>query len=212
MEYNYYPNTIDLELAKQKKIDYEFELLQKKYIESLEFYIMQKIDIKKYELMITQFSDEIVEINDVENNIYKKCSFFQNGFFYLRNNIHIERLPINQISEIQNAIFNNSILPFEFIKNTVYLLINEGVSKINYGYNNLNDYFEPNIFIFEFSYFAIKIKDAKSYIDIKEHIEDVANKFCQEFNEKFDCKSTYRIYTGIPLLFEVNDIKEKVVD
>lgn len=207
MKYEYYPNTIDLKLINQKKILSEFVLLQKKYVESFEFYIMKKINVKKYDLMLTEFSEDIHYIPDISNNIYKKCSYFESNYFYLRNNIHIERLKIEEINEIRKAIANHSILPFSFIKNTIYLMIDEGIKKISYGYDNLDDYFEPDIFIFEFSYFSLKINDVKNFITIKNHFEKIANSFCQEFNEVFNCKSTYRLYTGLPLLYNIDEME-----
>lgn len=210
MKYNYYPNTIDLELINQKNIDSDYVLLQQKYIESFEFYIMQKMDIKKYDLIITQFSSDISNINDIDNNIYKKSSALKSDYIYLRNNIHIERLEMDEIDEIRNAIIKNNILPFSFIKKTIYLMINEGNKKISYGYDSFDDYFDPNIFIFEFSYFSSKINNAINFLEIKKHFNKVADMFCREFSEKFDCKSTYRIYMGLPLLYEINEIGKEI--
>lgn len=110
--YEFVPNTFNFDKVKLLGINEEnFLALQIKYKQLFERFIISKLDFSN---ILSQLKEKKYPIvNDKKYNFYRKYSLLDNDYIYLRNNIHIENLTIDEIKELASE--NVGI---DFIKKT----------------------------------------------------------------------------------------------
>jgi hypothetical protein len=116
--YDYVPNSYDIDKMKEKNIDFDFLLkLQLKYKSSFDAMLNSMINFANIDKYIN--SDIAIPVlNTNETEFYKFYSKINSKYIYLRNNIHIENLSLEDIETIKSAIFDDSNLSENFLRQT----------------------------------------------------------------------------------------------
>ena len=112
-------------------------------------YLIKNCSLKEYDDIILNSEDSFKEIEKENYDIYQYLSSEYLKFFYIRSNLHIERLDYEELNYLYNKYENNNIdlddSTNEFINNTVNRVIPEIIGEtveINYGPNNIQ-FFRP---------------------------------------------------------------------
>ena len=108
-------------------------------------YIIKKLDLLKYDKLVENSELNYVAIKDENMDIYQDFTKDYLKYFYIRNNLYIERLTREEKEYVfQNFVLDNIELDekmTEFIEKTYPKIIfektnNQTISKINFGPNN----------------------------------------------------------------------------
>lgn len=165
--------------SKFKSIN-EFLSCQLKYRNMLENLILQLID----ENEITNLLIGIPKCNDSDYNFYHKDSLFRNGYLFIRNNIHVERLEDTEIEELNNLDI--------YMKNEVTIFLNKTFLKVMseesrlycYGIPLPENIVDSNGLVFELAYDRPEFKDIsqvhqvdKAYEIIKDNLKTSLKKY-----------------------------------
>ena len=127
-----------------------FSKIYEFYSQSLMFYLDKELELSKREEEIENCILSIKPVKDAEKDAYQSLSFLK--FFYLRNNLKIERIPKELLTILEDRVRNKQTIfdstiediikqtVIEVIKNTNY----PDGTNINYGPSSSMDYFAPN--------------------------------------------------------------------
>lgn len=92
-------------------------------------YIIKKLNLVEHDEKLSKSKLNYVPISDDKKDCYQKNNAKNLKYFYVRNNIYIERLTRQDIEFIQNKRKNNEVLLdkewIEFIENTYPKVIQE---------------------------------------------------------------------------------------
>lgn len=112
-------------------------------------YLIKNCNLKEYDDIILNSEDSFKEIEKEHYDIYQYISSEYLKFFYIRSNLHIERLDYEELNYLYNKYENNNLdlddSASEFINNTVNRVIPEIIGEtveVNYGPNNIQ-FFRP---------------------------------------------------------------------
>ena len=138
-----YPNKITDKLEKMSKQEKENYLLKYfSYRKLFTEYMIKKLDLKKYDDELAESKLNFKPNSEKDMDIYQYFSSEELKYFYIRNNIYIERLNEEETKFLTNKIDDNCELDLEtekFIEDTYEKVIFEDVlgngelCEINYG-------------------------------------------------------------------------------
>lgn len=104
------PQSYDLNLAAEKAICdkkefcLNFMYVQALYRKGLDQYLMEKLDLKKYDDLLANSSLRFIKRDNDSQNVYQQTSSLPLSYIYLHNNIYIERLDRSTLDFLQNRI------------------------------------------------------------------------------------------------------------
>ena len=112
---------------------------------------MKKIPLQKFDNQMEKHNDKFPKIEDEKKDLYQKRANCYLKYFYIRNNIYIERLNDNQKQYLlnlhNNGDINLSLENEKFIDETYEKIIieypNEKNVVVSYGPDNIK-YYKPN--------------------------------------------------------------------
>ncbi len=120
------------------------------YYDLLYKYLIPKLNLKQYDNMLLNSDNVFYQVPFDNMDLYQRLSSNYLKYFYLRNNIYIERLTKEELGFLKKKLLaNNNELDQEtitFIENTyqkVMLENTEDVFDINYGPEGYN-FYEPS--------------------------------------------------------------------
>ena len=176
----FYPDThdynklIDLGLTKDEFLD-----LQIKYKHGFEEYLKTIIDFNEINSYILM-SGNLHKIEDEDRNFYKKYSSLGSDFFYLRNNIHIERLDVYELGTLKG----NPDKDFYEKTYEKVLFETEKDTNIFIGTAVPTNEVKGRSLIFEFAHDMRKESSVERYAasNISKYIKDLLNKYSESRN------------------------------
>lgn len=186
----------------------EFVLLQNFYRQSLEKIIKKVINIDNYNNKIDDLSCDIPIIDDSEFNIYRRNSTLNSDYFYLRNNIHIERLSKEDLKFLKHNLIHNIDLNPEFFSKTISILFEKG-DYTNYLYNSKDYMVKSKSLVFEFAFDARKINNINELAKIENGFEIISNEFSDEITKKLGVLCSSYIYESLPIFYKTDNFKTK---
>jgi len=203
-----FPPSLDLKLAKEKNLcdgnefSNEYLYIQAFYRKTFEHYIVNEIDLEKYNNILKESNLRFIPCDEVKQNVYQRLSKLGFEFIYLRNNIHIERLSKEDIELIKNEMKQNIMSEeelFDFIRRTQSEVLSQydiktgkpnELVKVGYSLDGRKIAWS-NAIIFEIAHQS-EFNDKGGYVDSKnevakyEFLENLILQMEQEFSEKLD--------------------------
>ncbi|WP_271715377.1 hypothetical protein [Anaeromicropila herbilytica] len=142
------PQSYNFELAEEKGL-LKGETFSKKYLrmqslykKALEQYLMKKIDIKKYDDELANSKLHFIPGDKDKRCFYQVYDYMGLTFFYLRNNIHIEKLDSDDLELLKKseenydyAISEDLIKMVERTYKNIIMVSFEGDDEFNKYYN-----------------------------------------------------------------------------
>ena len=145
-------------LFEDGKVNDKYNKLYINYKKILDYYLVNKYYLKKYEEMLDNSGLSFVPVADSKKDFYQQNSFMNLKYFYLRNDLAIEKLSLEDIDTIVNLKDEELVRPssdlINIIKRTSKDVLNSsnGTSKtINYYGGDFYG-FPPNIIVFGVRY------------------------------------------------------------
>ena len=204
MKYIFIPDSIDKE--KKEKLGMsaqDFLQCQILYKQLFEKLIFSTINASRIDDLIHKNHYNIPIVEDSGYNFYHKYSKLGSKYLFLRNNIHIERLTLEEINELKNQPGK------EFFNKTYSRVLFESLNSTStfFGNPSLETKVLSNSLVFEFAYDLRKIRDMNDY----NSINDISNAI-QDYLKKISIKSglniSYLEYSSIPDLYVLDDGNE----
>lgn len=170
------------------------------YSNLLNAYMIKILDLRKYDETITTSSNKFKKINEEDMDLYQFLASDFLNYFYIRNNIYLERLSpedinylFNLLNTKQYELTDNTI---EFIKRTYKLCVSETIGSnefVNYGSDAVQFYRPINSLIigFRFDDFYVEDNQADEMWNImndrrKEEVKNVFIQMQKELENKLD--------------------------
>lgn len=132
-------------------------------------FIIKKFNLKKFDSDIEKYEERFPIVNDSEKDLYQYSSNGYLKYFYIRNNIHIERLTKKEIDYLY-SVYNSKNFRLneekeKFIEDNFMKVLVENTnsqnSNINYGPDNIKYYKPDNALILGIRYDKFKSIDKK---------------------------------------------------
>lgn len=143
LHFDYYSELSDIDKENYLNLYYLYNSLLVKYL--INYY-----NLKEFDDIILNSEDGFKEIEEKNYDIYQYLSSEYLKFFYIRSNLHIERLNYEELNYLYNKYKNDNIDldddASKFIENTVSRVIPEMIGEsfeINYGPDDIK-FFRPN--------------------------------------------------------------------
>lgn len=143
LHFDYYSELSDIDKENYLNLYYLYNSLLVKYL--INYY-----NLKEFDDIILNSEDGFKEIEEENYDIYQYLSSEYLKFFYIRSNLHIERLNYEELNYLYNKYKNDNIDldddASKFIENTVSRVIPEMIGEsfeINYGPDDIK-FFRPN--------------------------------------------------------------------
>lgn len=210
MKYQCIPDTYNKRKIEEKGFsDLEFENLQKKYIESFEKWLMQKIDLSNINQCIANCKSSIPVMEDKEYNIYHKNSSLGNDYLYLRNNVHIENLSEQELSELYNSILAEESLAEEFLHKTIAKVLYENGDATYYGIPSPESEVPSKSIVLEFAYDQKKCNSIEQVINIRNSFAEIQKEIIESNRNNSDFPIFLLMYNGIPDLFRESMMRKE---
>ena len=114
VEFTVIPRSYDLELAKEKGLatdtafTREYLYMQALYRKALEYYLEKTLEISKFEHILVNHELNFVPCSEQHMDFYQRYSTFGFQFIYLRNNLPIERLSLEDLDILRRHIIAES--------------------------------------------------------------------------------------------------------
>lgn len=191
----------DRKFLVDNKFTKEFLSLMIFYRQAFEAYISKFIDIQKCECIFKETIHEEIEVASSQRNIYQTASTF--SYFYLRNNVHLERLSEKELSFLkekqQTGLFDDEL--FAFIKKTYkivfcYSLLYDSNDLIHYEYTFESLYVENASLLFHIQYdiFLKKRDNFKEFFFQVQEASQVFKNELKKLSSNFDVPVYIEIY------------------
>lgn len=201
-EYKFFPNSYNYSLIKDKEISFEHFLnLQIKFKNDFEKLLINIIDFVKIDNYINSFGNEIPNINDFEYNFYHKFSSLGSKYIFLRNNVHIENLSLEEIDVINAAIIDNVDLDSKFLLNTFSKVLYEAGESAMFGIPIQKNEVSSKSLVFEFAYDQRKFSDIKQYNFVNQISEDLFNYLSSSIKNVIPTDVSIIKYCAIPDIY-----------
>lgn len=199
---------------------------QEKYTKSYNTYralltdfLIKKLEIKKYEEKLSNSEFDIIKTKKSEDDIYQCFSFDELDYFYIRNNIYLDRLNsdeskyLNDISSEDNIQLNDK--NESFINDTYKKVTKEIIKNIKEPYNVIfnfkniqtdsKQFFAPNnSVVIGLRYDEIYPKTDEKIT--KKSIENLAKKseFINNIIKEFENNSKEKIENKVKVIRYIN--------
>lgn len=143
---------IDIEGMEQEKKS-EYIEMYNTYRALFTEYIIDKLNLKSYDKKITESNLRFSQVNDESMDVYQYFSNNELNYFYIRNNIYLNKLSEDENSYLREKIKKQDIQlnkeTVEFIEETYEKIIYEGNSEEHKGFltlygPNSRTYMAPN--------------------------------------------------------------------
>lgn len=138
-------NSKFIESLKDEQKELYFELYSA-YSYFFRKYIIDKLDLKKYDENLTNSNLNYLKVKDENMDIYQDFSKDVLNYFYIRNNLYVERLTLEEKEYVyKKFVTNDNVMSdkmINFIENTYKKVIFENINNngqlcdINYGPDN----------------------------------------------------------------------------
>ena len=191
-----YPNTgtatdINSDIEKQRNI-----ILYNLYRKLFTQYIIDRLQIKKYDKSIYESGLDFSTINLEDMDIYQYFSSDLLRYFYLRNNIYIERLNDKELDFLKSKLKSDGTVlddeEIEFIEKTYQKVIFEDVLKngdtcmVQYGPNSSNFFARNDSVVIGVRYneFDDKLED-NEWQELNDKQREFLNSLLERMNKEF---------------------------
>ncbi|MBR2587823.1 MAG: hypothetical protein IKD77_01285 [Bacilli bacterium] len=196
MKYNYYPDSFNYNLIKSNFADEdEFINLSVKYKQHLENILNKIIDFKKINDLIKSKNIEIPLVEDKQYNFYHKYSVLNSDYIFLRNNIHLENLSVDELNELKNGVDD------KFIMNTLQKVIYEKGDKTFVGIPNDFSMVDSKSVFIEFAYDQKKCESIDQLRNIGEIVNTVFD-YIEKDLSKYKMPLSLTVYDAIPDIYK----------
>lgn len=164
-----YPNDVNYELVKENKLGKEEELFDNyykilnnyKYL--LSVYLIKNTSIKHYDDLLKNNNLTFSSVEEKDMDFYQSTSYLDLSYFYLRNNLYIEKLNSKDIDKLLkfNANDKKSLEEcYNIVKNTYKEIIDCSpknkqenlIYKVRYGFDNDRFWCDSNELVIGFRY------------------------------------------------------------
>lgn len=199
MNYIYIPDSFDYNLVHSKFTDDEFLSLQIKYRAIIEKILKDYIDFEDIDKRINN-NVVLPKIEDLDYNFYHKFSSLNSNYLYLRNNIHIENLSMDQIEKLKNDKADKS-----FIVSTLGKVLFEDGDMACYGSPRFENIVNCKGFIFEFAYDSFKINSLSDLIKIDKMIEEIKVYLKDVIENIFRLPTSIVVYKSLSNIYSLNE-------
>ena len=210
MKYEYVPNTIRYEKLNMSYNNYlEAQILYKKGFEKI---LSSIYDFSNIDDFINNSNLKIPVVYDNNTNFYRNFSSLNSKYIYLRNNIHIENLTIDELNYMNDCLINKIEMDEKFLLNTFSKVLFEGDFNIKINKNSNNDFVYGNSLIFELAYDAKKCEMLDEVVFLEKNKDMLYHMFSDLISSKLNVNVELHLYDAIPELFEVNEQLNKGVN
>lgn len=183
-------------LIKEKNIENNYIELQNKYKKLFEQYILQKINLKKYDdLILNSNLDFGISIPNTQQLFTELENFLELKYIYIINNFFIEKLDNNALELLIKSPYNLNEQTYSLIEGTYKDIIKDNFNNeysdkkyyVCYGYNIKSNYAYNDALVFHIIYsrntkeysdeeFIQNIKDKRIFLDtLKAHMIEEIN-------------------------------------
>lgn len=184
-----FPNTVKI-LEDESYLDV-YSLYHKLVVN----YLIKNFKLTDFDNYFKESSLNYKSINNNNMDIYQYLSSESLSYFYLRNNIHIEKLDKNEYNYFVNKLNNNDEILDEntekMIEITLNKVLSENNNKIvdtNYGPSSGRFFAPSNSLVIGFRYDEFNdegMTDKEWDLNHEEQISDIFSKFC-DLEEKVE--------------------------
>ncbi len=167
-------------LIKEKNIENNYIELQNKYKKLFEQYILQKINLKKYDdLILNSNLDFGISIPNTQQLFTELENFLELKYIYIINNFFIEKLDNNALELLIKSPYNLNEQTYSLIEGTYKEIIKDNFNNeysdkkyyVCYGYNIKSNYAYNDALVFHIIY----SRNTKEYSD-EEFIQNIKDK------------------------------------
>ena len=211
-KYNFYPDSYDINKISQLNLSEELFLrMQEQYKKSFEILLSKIFNFESIDKYIDSSNILIPTIDDEEYNFYHKNSFLKSKYLFLRNNIHIENLTVNEIETINNCIIANKELDIQFLINTFKRVLYEDGDLSMFGIESKECVLNSKGIVFEFAYNQKEFTDINQIVFIDKLFEIIERTLKKEIKKVLNEEVEVLKYNGIPDIYIFSkDNDEKV--
>ena len=157
-----FPNNDKLNIKEMSQnLKTDFLKMYSFYMNLFTKYLTTKTLIKKFDDYLNHSNLNFVKIEEENKDIYQKLSGNTLKYFYVRNNLYLDRLTTEEIMFLKNLIINNSMeldsKTEKFIESTYKKLMFEDIDEssdilTNFGPENIQFFAPSNALIIGFRY------------------------------------------------------------
>lgn len=202
MKYIYSPDSYDETLIENKFENYdEFLSLQLKYRAGFEKVLNGLVNFKSIDDNINHQPFSIPKIQDQGYNFYHKFSTLNSDYIFLRNNFHIEKLSLEDIS----ALKNGEVIDIKFLNRTLYTVIFEEGDKSCYGIPMEENFVDSKSIVFEFAYDQKRCDSVQQLNQIKNFKNSISNYIDNCLNNKINIPVSILPYNAITDIYYQNN-------
>ena len=145
--YEYFDSLTDIEKE-------EYLQLYLKYSDMLYIFLIEKLELKKLDNLLNNSNYNFKIVKEKDMDFYQKLGSKYLKYFYIRNNIFIERLTESE-KEYLKQVDINALNNYDFIENTYLKICLEDMnsnSMVNYGPDHVDFYKPQNGIIIGYRY------------------------------------------------------------
>ena len=148
-------------LYENNKVNNMYNLLFKNYKIILEKYLMSLLSLKKYDEMLKESELRFIKLSNDDIDYYQLFSTMKLDYLYLRNNLYIEKLSVEDINKVCKLSDYDLVNPgedlFKLVERTFLNIINPGNSSsakhmVCYGIDSDEYWFESDQLVFGLRY------------------------------------------------------------
>ena len=195
MNYEFIPNKVMINNEILKNNKDEFLKLQIRYKQAFEGLLKKIVNFEDFDTWIKCNINELPTVDDKKVNFYRKFSILNSEYIYLRNNIHIERLSINELNELKNSISE------EFLLRTYKKVLFEDGNYTFIGYVTDEDMVMSKSIVFEVAFDAKKCDTLEEINFFKNYNEQIYEIIAKPVKDRLNCDVSIHRYSAIPELF-----------
>ena len=212
-EFKYVPDSYNYEkINKIKLTKEEFLNFQIKYRIDFERILKSIIDFNKIDSYIESFAYNIPIIDDEDYNFYRKFSTLGSKYIYIRNNIHIENLSIEEINIIDVSIKNNKLLDYTFLLATFKKVFYEEGDFSMFGVPISKNIVNSKSLVFEFAYDQLRFMNVSQHKFIDKTKEQLEVLLMKSINKVINTNVSLISYNGIRDVYAVEMKNKKLAE
>ena len=199
---------LNKEIQNQKISDNKISIFQIKYKQDFEKMLCK---IFAFSLVDEHFNVSSIDIPKIkkDGNFYFENSILPSEYIYLRNNIYIERLSVEDLAYLKDCLYKNETLNMEFLKRTFRTVLFEEENTLIIGSSKEENIVNGKSLIFELAYDQKKFVDIIQLNLVKSFIPSLKAQLEVTFKKQLECDISLHEYNCIPNLYfsEDNNLK-----